>query len=62
MPCVHAQEFDAALGEQVSMIPSGSFTEPELEVTVFKPEGDGSFPVVVIRGRGGAPADTNDCP
>ena len=44
------------------MIPSGGFTEPELEVTVFKPEGDGSLPVVVIRGRGGAPADPNDRP
>ena len=48
MPCVHAQELDAALGEQISLIPSGGFTEPELEVTMFKPEGDGPFPVVVI--------------
>ncbi len=51
LPCVHAQELDAALGEQISMIPSGGFTEPELEVTVFKPEGDGPFPVVVINHR-----------
>lgn len=48
VPCVHAQALDAAPGEQISMIPAGGSTEPELEVTMFKPEGDGPFPVVVI--------------
>lgn len=38
VPCVHAQELDAALGEQISMIPSGGFTEPELKVTVSSPK------------------------
>ena len=43
-----AQELDAALGEQVLVVPAGGFTEPELEVTVYRPPGDGPFPVVVI--------------
>jgi dienelactone hydrolase len=30
------------------MIPAGGFTEPELELTIFRPPGDGPFPVVVI--------------
>ena len=52
-----AQELSARLGEQVVMIPSGGFTESALEVTLFKPEGQGPFPVVVINhGRAMGPA------
>lgn len=43
-----AQDLDARLGEAVLMLPSGGFTEPELEVTVYRPPGDGPFPVLVI--------------
>jgi dienelactone hydrolase len=43
-----AQELDARLGEQVQMVPAGGFTEPELEVTVYRPPGAGPFPVLVI--------------
>ena len=43
-----AQELDARLGEQVQMVPAGGFTEPELEVTVYRPQGAGPFPVLVI--------------
>ncbi len=47
---VQAQEpaLEPSLGEFVSMVPGGGFTEPRLEVTVFKPAGDGPFPVVLI--------------
>lgn len=48
---VHAQapELDAALNESIVMVPkkAGLFTF-ELETTLYKPEGDGPFPVVVI--------------
>ncbi len=43
-----AQELDSHLGEQVRMVPSGGFSEPELEVTVYRPAGEGPFPVLVI--------------
>lgn len=43
-----AQDLDARLGEQVLMLPAGGFTEPELEVTVYRPSGDGPFPVLVV--------------
>jgi dienelactone hydrolase len=43
-----AQELDARLGESVVMVPAGGFTEPELEVTVYRPPGAGPFPVLVI--------------
>jgi dienelactone hydrolase len=43
-----AQELNALLREQVVTVPATGFTEPELEMTLFKPEGAGPFPVVVI--------------
>lgn len=43
-----AQDLDTRLGEQVLMVPSGGITEPELEVTVYRPSGDGPFPVLLI--------------
>ena len=43
-----AQDLDARLGEAVLMLPASGFTEPELEVTVYRPPGDGPFPVLVI--------------
>jgi dienelactone hydrolase len=43
-----AQDLDARLGEAVLMVPASGFTEPELEVTVYRPPGDGPFPVLVI--------------
>lgn len=45
---VTAQELDTRLGEAVLTVPSGGFTEPELEVTVYRPPGEGPFPVAVI--------------
>jgi dienelactone hydrolase len=52
-----AQELNSRLGEQVVMIPAGGFTESALEMTVFKPEGAGPFPVVLINhGRALGPA------
>lgn len=40
---------DAALHEQVAMIPAAFGTETvELETTIFKPPGEGPFPVVVM--------------
>ncbi len=39
---------DERLRETVEMIPSSGFTEPELELTHFRPPGAGPFPVVVI--------------
>jgi dienelactone hydrolase len=39
----------AALGEQVVMVPHrGNLFNPELETTLYRPPGDGPFPVVVI--------------
>ena len=43
-----AQSLDSSLGESVVMVPSGGLTEPALELTLFKPPGDGPFPVVLI--------------
>lgn len=45
---------DTALREQVLSVPAGGFTEPALEVTVFRPPGDGPFPLVVLN-HGRAP-------
>lgn len=44
----HAQELDARLGEVVQMVPAGGFTEPALEVTIYRPPGAGPFPVLVV--------------
>ena len=43
-----AQEMDTSLGESVVMVPAGGITEPTLEVTVYRPPGDGPFPVLVV--------------
>jgi dienelactone hydrolase len=43
-----AQDLDATLREEVVMVPGTGFTESELEVTLYRPPGDGPFPVVVI--------------
>ncbi len=53
---LRAQELDTALGESVQMIPSSGFTEPELEVTLYRPPGDGPFPVLLIN-HGRAPGN-----
>jgi dienelactone hydrolase len=47
LPAV-AQDLVVALGEEVLTLPADGPTEPELQVTVFKPPGEGPFPVVVI--------------
>jgi dienelactone hydrolase len=39
---------DTSLGESVVMVPAGGITEPTLEVTVYRPPGDGPFPVLVV--------------
>lgn len=44
-----AQELDASVNEQVVMIAKkGGLFSFELETTIYKPEGDGPFPLVVI--------------
>lgn len=53
----HAQVLDAVFRETVERVPSAGLFEPELEVTHFRPEGEGPFPVVLInhgRARGDA--------
>ncbi|TAG25168.1 MAG: dienelactone hydrolase family protein [Burkholderiales bacterium] len=45
----HSQELDASLDEQVVMIAKkGGLFSFELETTVYKPDGDGPFPLVII--------------
>lgn len=39
---------EPSLGEQVLRVPATGLTEPELEVTLYKPPGDGPFPVVML--------------
>lgn len=58
MPHGWAQELDVSLNEQLVMVPkkSGLFSV-ELETTVYKPDGSGPFPVVLIN-HGKAPGDT----
>lgn len=48
---------EVVLGESVVVVPSGGLTEPALELTLFKPAGDGPFPVLLINhGRASGPA------
>lgn len=47
---------DSALGEQVLTVPAAGLSEPELELTLFKPPGPGPFPVVLIN-HGRSPGD-----
>lgn len=52
-----AQDLDSRLREQVLQVPAAGFTAPELEVTVYRPPGDGPHPVVVINhGRAPGPS------
>lgn len=44
----HAQVRDAALGESIVTIKNNRLFAVDLETTVFKPEGTGPFPVVII--------------
>jgi dienelactone hydrolase len=54
---VLAQALNDRLGEQVVTIPSSGLTQSSLEMTLFKPEGPGPFPVVVINhGRAQGPS------
>jgi dienelactone hydrolase len=44
-----AENLDASLNEQVVMVPAMSGNTPiELETTIFKPPGDGPFPLVIM--------------
>lgn len=48
-PALHAQELDATLNESVIMVPkTGGVFTTGLETTLYKPDGDGPFPLVVI--------------
>lgn len=50
---------DAALHEQVVMLPSGSgLAAVDLQTTIFRPPGDGPFPLLVMN-HGKAPGDTH---
>ena len=52
-----AQELDASLNEQVVMVAKkGGLFSFELETTIYKPDGEGLFPIVVIN-HGKAPGD-----
>jgi dienelactone hydrolase len=45
----HAITLDKSLNEQVIMVPAGSGAQSvQLETTLFKPPGDGPFPIVVM--------------
>jgi len=57
-PALQAQELVAALGEQVLMLPASGFTEPALELTVYRPPGQGPFPVLLIN-HGRAPGNAH---
>jgi dienelactone hydrolase len=51
------QELNAALNESVVMVPKKALLgSVDLETTIYKPDGDGPFPVVVIN-HGKAPGD-----
>jgi dienelactone hydrolase len=50
----NAQELNQALREETVMIPGSGLTESEIEVTLYRPAGDGPFPVIIIN-HGRAP-------
>jgi dienelactone hydrolase len=52
-----AQELDATLGETVIRVPKKGLFTIQLETTLYKPQGEGPFPLVVIN-HGKAPGDT----
>lgn len=45
---LHAQDLDASLNEAIVIVPKKGIFTIDLETTVFKPDGDGPFPLVVI--------------
>ncbi|MGS0741058.1 dienelactone hydrolase family protein [Glaciimonas sp. GG7] len=54
-----ASELDTALNEQIVMVPVGSgFFGYKLETTIFKPAGDGPFPLLIMN-HGKAPGNTH---
>ena len=57
-PAANAQELNTSIHETVVMVPKkGGIFTIELETTIYKPEGMGPFPVVVIN-HGKAPGDS----
>lgn len=52
-----APTLDATLNETIVMVPKKGLFTIDLETTVFKPDGDGPFPVVLIN-HGKAPGDS----
>lgn len=49
LSAVQAQSLDTTLNEQVVMVPARTASGPiELETTIFRPPGDGPFPLVVM--------------
>ena len=47
--CAHAQELNKELNEAVVMIPKPGFLfTAQLETTIFKPDGEGPFPIAII--------------
>jgi dienelactone hydrolase len=56
---LHAQqsEIDPSLNETVLMVPKKGLFTIELETTIYKPDGDGPFPIAIIN-HGKAPGDT----
>lgn len=55
---VCGQELNSELGEAVLMIPRAGFTEPSLEVTLYRPPGEGPFPILLIN-HGKAPGNAH---
>lgn len=52
----HSALLDPLLNEQIVMIPAGPELGVQMETTVFKPNGDGPFPLLIIN-HGKAPGD-----
>lgn len=48
LPWARAQDLDASLNESIVSVPKKGLFTVELETTIFKPAGDGPFPLVVI--------------
>lgn len=57
MALAQPSDTDSLLNETVLMIPKKGFFTLELETTLYKPDGDGPFPVAVIN-HGKSPANT----
>jgi dienelactone hydrolase len=52
-----SDSLDRSLNEAVHMIPKAGVFSVELETTIYKPDGDGPFPLVIVN-HGKAPGDT----